>query len=296
MKAFLFALTLGLSGSLIAENQETPPAQPPADPAPATPPAPKVPAQPAAPVRRPPRWQDAQWLGQMDRLRSHPRAGDIQTGTISANVVDVFEMDDQTREKAKKIMDEYDIAITEQARRWNKEAEGLRAEFEQRLTEVIPEARRDTAKKVLDFSHRNWSSSFEKEEQFKKEYAEQSAAMDKELAKIGNDEDKRKELRQRLSGWVAQHRKAMSDPDRDAIKQLREMMSPEEAARMDQYDRARPIQAPQAGDPSNPNGPLGPRADRPVRPRERKNPPAPAQSGPQTPAPAENKAPAPEQK
>jgi len=289
---------------LLAENKEAPAPAPVPAPTPAPAANPPVTAPAATPAdrfeRRPPRWQDATWLGQMDRLRSHPRAGDIQNGPLSASVVDVFELDEASRAKVKQIMDEYDAAIIEQARRWNKEAEGLRAEFEQRLTEAVPEARRDAARKVLDFSHRNWSSSFEQEEQYKKEYAEKRKAADAELARNGNEPDRRKEIQQQMSAWVQQRRKTLSDPDRETIKQLREMLSPEEAARLERYDRSRPIMVP-VQPPAGAQAPAGPkmnpREDRPMRPRERrKQEQEAAQTPPAQPAPAVENKPAPEVK
>jgi hypothetical protein len=261
MKAIALTLSLVFAGAILAEGQETP----------VTPPV----KQPDAPVvdepsRRPPRWQDAEWLGQIDQLRSHPRAGDIHNGPLNANVAEVFEMDDETRKKVKQVMAEYDQAVLDQARRWSKEVETLRADYERKLVEAVPEARREVTRKVLDFSHRNWSSSFQREEQFKKEYKEKSVAIEKELAGVGEDQqDKRREMRQKMSAWVAERRKTLSDPDREAIKQLKAMLTPEEVARLDKFDRSRPIVAPQPGGVQQGPG-AAPRGERPMRPRERR--------------------------
>ncbi|HYF48566.1 MAG TPA: hypothetical protein VEJ63_04135 [Planctomycetota bacterium] len=286
MKTFALLFSLVLAGGVLAEGQEKPPLKP-------------LSAM-DQPERKPPRWQDAEWLGQIDQLRSHPRAGDIHNGPLTANVADVFEMDEETRKKVQDVMKEYDQAVLDQARRWNKEVETLRADFERKLVEAMPEPKRETTRKVLDFSHRNWSSSFQREEQFKKEYKEKSTAVEKELAGLGEDQqDKRKEMRQKMSAWVAERRKTLSDPDREAIKQLREMLSPEEVARLDKFDRSRPIVAqPPGAQPGNQG--VGPR-ERPMRrERERNNkeqgkapaPPTP-QPAPAQPAPVEQPAPAP---
>src|SRR5262245_48894297 len=112
----------------------------------------ETPAKPAEKVRS----QDPKWLTAIERLRLQPRPGEISNFAITTDIADIYKLTEEQKTKIAALQDAYDAAILQKAQKWEEESKALRAEYEAKLVEALPEEKREQSKKLLDLSHAHW--------------------------------------------------------------------------------------------------------------------------------------------
>ena len=215
---FRFALiALMLSASLFAEE-----------------PKPKPPA-PAAPAPNEP--SDA-WLAAIERIRAMPLPGEFKNAGLEADLEDVFELNDAAKTEIIKLQSAYNAELLQRAAKWADDEKALRAEYEAKVLQSIPEARRDAAKKALEFSHNSWLPPLERDGNFKKEFSTRVAELRDNRAKLSVDE--LNEAREKMHAWVRETRDKLAARDEDTIKQLKALLAADEAERLQKLVHLRP--------------------------------------------------------
>jgi len=190
------------------------------------------------PFRAPPAELNAEWLGAVERLRVLPRPGEIKAAGVTANLCSVYELADGDASKCETLAKEYDAALLKLAAKWLEEEKALRAEYEARLVLLLPEAKREAARKALEFSHAHWVTPTDREAGFRKEYSERLTALRESRLRISAEEFEATGAK--LKAWVKGRRAQLTQQDENVLRQIREMLAPDEAARLDQFDRNRP--------------------------------------------------------
>lgn len=214
-------------------------------------PAPPTPAPPA-PVhslpQKPDKWElTPEWLAAIERLRLSPRPGQVVNAGISAGVADLFEVSAPVSEKIDKVVAAYDAERVKRAAKWNAEMLALRAEYEAKVVAELPEARRETAKKLLEFSHEKWQTPIEREAQFNKDFEEKLKDAREKSKNITPEQHA--EQTEILRVWVRDQRAKLMKEDNDVIEGLRALLTPEEVQRLELFNRHRQAAPqPQPGD------------------------------------------------
>jgi len=184
------------------------------------------------------------WILAIDLLRQEPRPGEVINGGISASFVDVFELKDEDKVRVNQLMQEYEEALLKKAAAWDGELRAMRAECENKLLQNVPEGRRAQTQKVLDFSHAQWAEAHGRVLKLDAEYSRRIKAQKEALATTGNDDVKNS--RNAMLSWLREEHQKWDQRDEATLKAIREMLTPEEAARLEQFDRKRPPAAPPA--------------------------------------------------
>ena len=187
--------------------------------------------------------QSPEWIGAVERLRLLPRPGEIKTATVTANISALYALTPDESAKYAAAAREYEAALLPLAAKWLEEEKALRAEHEAKLVQLLPEAKRENARKLLEFSHANWVTPTDREAAFRKEYSEKATALRESKMHISAEEYE--VARAKMQAWVKESRAKLNQQNQDLLKQIREMLAPEEAARLDQFDKSRPV--PKAG-------------------------------------------------
>ena len=188
-----------------------------------------------APVRAMSTELGPEWLGAVERLRVLPRPGEIKAASVTANICAVYGLSPEDTAKGDTITKEYEAALLKLAAKWLEEEKALRTEYEARLVQLLPAAKREAAGKLLEFSHAQWVTPTDREAGFRKEYVEKLREARGRL--------KAEELeaeRAKIQAWVKERRAQLTQRTEDVLKQIREMLAPAEAARLEQFDRNRP--------------------------------------------------------
>ena len=189
-------------------------------------PKPKPPAA-AAPTANEP--SDA-WLAAVERIRAMPLPGEFKNAGLEADLEDVFELNDAAKTEIIKLQSAYSAELLQRAAKWADEEKALRAEYEAKVLQSIPEARRDAAKKALEFSHTSWLPPLERDGNFKKEFSTRVAELRDNRAKLSVDE--LNEAREKMHAWVRETRDKLAARDEDTIKQLKALLAADEAERL----------------------------------------------------------------
>jgi len=192
------------------------------------------------PGRAPAVEQGSEWLAAIERLRLLPRAGEIKAAGVSAGLGDIYGLSGETAAKYEALQKDYDAARVKLAAKWEQEAKALRAEQEAKMLQLLPEAKREAAGKTLDFAHAKWVTPLDKETWFCKEYAERRAAVGD--ARVRVSAEKFEEAKAALVAWVKETRAKMMRQDEDLFKQVREMLGPDEAARLEVLKGKKPAE------------------------------------------------------
>jgi hypothetical protein len=196
----------------------------------------------AARVAPPP--QSAEWLAAIERLRLLPRPGEIKAAGVTASMDAFYGLPPEDAAKCAAAAKEYDAALSKLAAKWLEEAKALRAEHEAKLVQLLPEAKRENARKLLEFTHAHWVTPKDREDGFIKEYIEKVTPVRDSRLHITAEEYEA--ARAKMNAWVRERRAQFNRQDEELLKQIRAMLAPEEAARLDQFDINRPAKKPQA--------------------------------------------------
>lgn len=185
---------------------------------------------------RPPEHSD-DWLEAIERLRSMPRPGEIKNAGVSASIADVYELTPEQKAKVAGINAAFEAELLARAAKWDAEQRALRDDYEARVLLAIPQERRESAKKLLDFSHSKWITPLDRESAFKKEYLRRANELLEDRAKLSVEElnEKRKEMQ----AWVKAERHRINAQDAEVLKGLRALLSKDELERLEQFDRNR---------------------------------------------------------
>ncbi len=267
----------------------TPPPGPttPQPPGPSTPPAPTVnpqrqpPQLPVNPLRPP----NQEFVSALDRIRMQPRAGEVSNGMFSSPLADVFTDSAETKMKVSSVMAEYERALVEQAKKWEKELSDLRAQYDAKIVAELPEARRDAVNKFLSMSREKWSESNARDAATRTEFLER---MRKAATAAGPIRGTGPGTPSNAgSEWLAEERTKNANLEDQAVQKMRELLAPDEAARFDRRVRVRPApRPPMPGIGQRPAGPVIP----PTPPAQgATTPPAPVQPAVPPPQPPGNK-------
>lgn len=190
------------------------------------------------PLRAPPSEPSPEWIGAVERLRVLPRPGEIKAAGVTASICAVYVLTAENASQCGTIAKEYDAALLKLAAKWLEEEKALRSEHEARLMQLLPEAKRENARKLLELSHSHWVTPTDREAGFRKEYSERLAALLESRVRVSAEEYKTAGAK--LKAWVSERRAQLTQQEEDVLKQIREMLAPEEAARLDQFDRNKP--------------------------------------------------------
>jgi hypothetical protein len=189
-----------------------------------------------SPPVRLPEYSD-EWLEAVERLRSMPRPGEVKNVTTAASVAELFDLKADEKAKIVEIVAAYESELLKRAAKWEAEQRQLRDEYEAKVIAAMPEARRASTKKLLDFSHSKWVSPLDIESGFKKEYTRRANELREDRAKLSVEE--LSEKRKAMQAWVKETRNRINAQNEEVLKDVRELLSPEEAQRLEQFDRHR---------------------------------------------------------
>jgi hypothetical protein len=172
-----------------------------------------------------------EWLGAIERLRLLPRPGEIKGSGFVANVAAVYGVPDESAARCEAVQKEYDAALLKLAAKWEQDAKTLRAEYEPKLVQALPQESREPAQKLLTASNTHWVTPYDRETAFRNEFAKRSADLRESKLKITAEEFE--EAKGKLQAWVRDTRAKLIQQNADFLKQLREMLGPDNAARLD---------------------------------------------------------------
>ncbi|MCY3023212.1 MAG: hypothetical protein NTW87_29905 [Planctomycetota bacterium] len=192
------------------------------------------------PGRAPSSEEHPEWLAAIERLRLLPRAGEVKCAGISANLVSIYAPPAEAAAEIGKIEDAYDAALVKLAAKWEQEAKALRAEYEAKIVAALPEAKRESARKVLAFSHERWVTPNDREAKFRKEYVERRAAVAESLPKLSAEEYEA--AKAKMQAWVREERAKLRNQEEELLKQTRDLLAPEDAARLDGLSPRKPAE------------------------------------------------------
>jgi hypothetical protein len=177
------------------------------------------------------------WLAAIERIRAMPFPGEFKNAGLEADLEDVFELNDAAKLEVVKIQNAYSAELLQRAAKWAEEEKALRAEYEAKALQAVPEARREAAKKALEFSHNNWTPTLERDGNFKKEFASRVAELRENRAKLSVDE--LNEAREKMHAWVRETRDKLALKDEDTIKNLKALLAADEAERLQKLVKLR---------------------------------------------------------
>jgi hypothetical protein len=185
---------------------------------------------------------DPTWLGAIERLRLQPRPGEFQNGGISASIVDVCGLSAEDRKKAIGALEEYKTLAAQKAAKWEEELKTFRAEYEAKIVECLPEVKREQARKALTFSHDHWGTAYDREARFRLAFIER-----KSQQQTANPETTAKgaqTTRASMVAWLKSERAKAKAEDEEDVKTILSLLGPEDAVRLQQFNRHRPAAKP----------------------------------------------------
>jgi len=185
-----------------------------------------------------PKPPNQEWIAQLDRLRIQPRPGEVNNGTVQANITDIFSDNPDLRAKAAALSAEYEKALLEKSAKWESELKEFRAQYESQLMAELPEAKRADAQKFLDASRLAWTEASARDAKMRSAFLERMRSGARiqpsapgTTAQSANDPNV----------WMREERMKAMKQDDESVKSLRALLGAEEVARFDRYNRARPM-------------------------------------------------------
>ncbi len=184
--------------------------------------------------------RSTEWLLAIEKLRTLPRPGDIQNAGILASIGDVIETTPDQKAAIKTAMKAFDAAMVQKAAQWESDMKAARAEFETKIVAALPEARRDAAKKALEYSHVQWVAPFDFEVRLRAEF----------IQKKEKSEDKtipQEELdayRKEFSTWLKTQRLKAQEHNAEVTKNIKALLDPKEAERLNDFDKNKEVPPP----------------------------------------------------
>jgi len=179
----------------------------------------------------------ADWLRATERLRWLPRPGEIHNAGVLANVGDIVETTPEQKAAIVEALKAYDSAILKKAEQWETELKALRAEQQAKVIAALPEARREAARKALEYSQAQWTLPLDFEARLR-------AAMMEKLDATKSPKTPAEEadtLRREMRDWIKAQRLKESEHNAETIKTLKEMLDPAEAERLKLFDKNREV-------------------------------------------------------
>ncbi|MEI6236356.1 MAG: hypothetical protein WCT04_25140 [Planctomycetota bacterium] len=192
----------------------------------------KTPPQPLVSEERSP-----EWLMAIERLRSLPRPGDIQNAGIFANIGDVVETTPEQKAAIIAAVKAFDAAMVEKATKWEAEMKATRAEYEAKIIAALPDARRDAAKKALEYSHEQWFPPLDFEAKLRSEFLARKAKAEAKNSPPEELDGHRKEL----MTWIKTQRQLARDKNADVAIQLKMLLDPKEIERLNDFDKNKEV-------------------------------------------------------
>lgn len=181
------------------------------------------------------------WARLLERIRLQPRADELRNGPLAAHVSELFpspEVGPETAGKVKIIAD-YDKALLAMAARWETELCVLRAECDAKLIAALPEESRERAQAVLTLSRQKWQESMDRDMKLRSEYFERMRSAPRPASAPATPAGAPALAAQAAAGWMREERAKISQQDLQTAKDLRALLKPEEAERLDRAGRAR---------------------------------------------------------
>lgn len=171
-----------------------------------------------------------EWLMAIERLRQFPRAGDIQNAGVLANIGDIVETTPEQQASIAAQLKAYDAALLEKTKQWESELATLRVEHEAKLVASLPEARRDAAKKALDYSHAQWTTPFDFEVRLRSDFLQKKSAATEADAS-----------HKEFVTFIKTQRVKAQEHDAETLKTLKSLLDPKEAERLNFMDKNRVV-------------------------------------------------------
>ena len=175
-----------------------------------------------------------EWLMAIERLRQYPRAGDIQNAGVLANIGDIVETTPEQQAAIAAQLKAYDAALLEKTKQWESELAVLRAEHETKLVASLPEARRDAAKKALDYSHAQWTTPFDFEVRLKSDFLKKK-----------NTTNEADASHKEFVTFIKTQRIKAQEHDAETVKTLKSLLDQKEAERLNLMDKNRVVPVPE---------------------------------------------------
>ncbi|HYG77753.1 MAG TPA: hypothetical protein VEK08_22295 [Planctomycetota bacterium] len=205
---------------------------------------------------------DPEWLAIIERIRTLPRPGEIRNIGLTTDVTAVYDLSAEQKAEIEKQVRAYEAELLKLAAKWHQEQIALRSTYEAKVIATLPDAKKENARKVLDFSHTNWITPLDRDEAFKKEFSKRVADLRENRAKLSVDE--LNAAREEMQAWVKTQRDARIEKDQNVIKQLEAMLTPEEAERLKQFVRFRSEPEP----PQKETPPAEPKPEKTKKPKK----------------------------
>lgn len=181
-----------------------------------------------------------EWLRATERLRQLPRPGEIRSAGVLVNIGDLIETTPVEKAAIVEATKAYDTALAKKAEQWENEMKTLRAEHQAKVIAAIPEARRDAAKKLLEYSQAQWTLPFEFEARMRTRIAEK---FDQANAPSVAAEEANK-IRREVRDWIKDQRQKEVTRNAEVMKTMKSMLEPTEAERLDKFDKNRVVPQP----------------------------------------------------
>jgi len=179
-----------------------------------------------------------EWLALVERIRAMPRPGEIRNTGLNTDLTGVYELADDTKAEIKKTVEAYDAELMKRAAKWHDEQKTLRAEFESKVVQSLPESKKETAKKLLEISHAHFATPLDRDDAFKKEFAKRVADLRDSRAKMNVDQ--LNAAREEMQAWIKSERRKLADKDEAVINAMKAQLAPDEAERLQHLVRVRP--------------------------------------------------------
>jgi hypothetical protein len=156
-------------------------------------------------------------------------------------VVDIFSDSADAKAKTLAIQGEYEKALLERGAKWEVELKELRNRFEERVLQEVPEAKRESAGKLLAASRAAWASAAERDAKTRAEFLQKMRSGTQPIpprpgiatpAAPSNPQAD-------ASIWMRDERAKAVKQDADSVLQMRALLEKEDAGRFDRFDRSR---------------------------------------------------------
>lgn len=183
----------------------------------------------------------ADWLRATERLRWLPRPGEIHNAGVLANIGDLVETTSAEKAAIVDALKAYDAALAKKAEQWENDMKALRAEHQAKVVAALPEARREAAKKALEYSQAQWTLPLDFDAKIRTGIVEKF-----DQAKVpGISPDEASKVRREVRDWIKVERQKEAERNTEVIKNLKAMFDPAEVERLDKFDKNREVPAQQ---------------------------------------------------
>jgi hypothetical protein len=171
--------------------------------------------------------QDAVLRERINRLRDQPCAGEIVAPGLAANAASVFEFKGEDKAKVARLQEAYRAELLRRAAKWEEELNALRAEYETKISALLPEEKREPFRKVLEYSHSRWAANYNYD-----------LAIEQGLQPLPEKSSpEQQKIRAANIAWVKEQREKQKAESLETAKNIRALLSPDETARLDNLSK-----------------------------------------------------------